>query len=327
MTISEIAGFTLADLRALSERLAPALVRTPLHRCHPDSALQDAARSPAEVALKLELFQIGGSFKIRGVLANFELLGAAALRSGVTAVSAGNHAIAVAYGARLRGLSAKVVMPRTANPFRVAQCRRFGADVVFTENVHAAFERARQIEREEGRAFIHPFEGQGAAMGTGTVGLEILDDWRPEVLIVPIGGGGLCAGVATAAKMLDPGIEVFGVEPFGADTMFRSFAAGSPQAIETVATIADSLGAPAAEPYSFGLCRAALREIVRVTDEEIRAAMQLLAEDLKLLAEPAAAAGTAALLGPLRERVAGKRVATIVCGSNIDLATYARLMA
>ena len=147
-----------------------------------------------------------------------------------------------------------------------------------------------------------------------------------EAVIVPIGGGGLCAGVSAAVKLLAPGCKVYGVEPEGADSMRRSFAAGSVQSIERVNTIADSLGAPYALPITFSLCRRFVDDLVLISDDQIRAAMRLLLEDAKLAVEPAGAAATAALLGPLRERVAGKKVGIIVCGANIDAASFLRLL-
>jgi len=142
-------------------------------------------------------------------------------------------------------------------------------------------------------------------------------------VIIPIGGGGLCAGMACAFKQLQPACQVIGVEPVGADTMHRSFQAGSPQAIDSVRTIADSLGAPYALPYSFAMCRTFVDELVRIDDPAMQRAMGLLYNTMKLAVEPAGAAATAALCGPLRERLAGKRVGVIVCGANIDLGTFA----
>jgi threonine dehydratase len=190
--------------------------------------------------------------------------------------------------------------------------------------VHRAFERVKQIEATEGRTFVHPFEGPLTALGTATLGLEFMEQVPDlDAVIVPIGGGGLCAGVSAAVKLSAPACRVFGVEPEGADSMHRSFAAGSPQAIESVKTIADSLGAPYATPYSFGLCRRYVDELVLVDDDALRRAMRLLMTSAKLAVEPAGAAATAALCGPLRERLAGKRVGLIVCGANIDPAGYA----
>jgi threonine dehydratase len=278
------------------------------------------------VFLKLELFQHTGTFKPRGALAVMQALDRSALARGVTAVSAGNHAIAVAYAARVLGTTATVVMPRHANPARVAACREYGAAVELVEDIHRAFARVREIEAGEGRTFVHPFEGPLTARGTATLGLELAAQVPDlDAVIVPVGGGGLCGGVAAALKLIQPRCQVLGVEPEGADTMRRSFAAGRPEAIDAVRTIADSLGAPHAAPYSFALCRAFVDRLVTVSDEALRDAMRLLFRGMKLAVEPAGAAATAALLGPLRESLRGGRTALVVSGTNIDVATFARL--
>jgi len=318
---------TLGAIRAARERLGDLVEVTPVRRWR-DPALDHALGPGNAVFLKEELFQRAGSFKPRGALAVMLDLAPEALRRGVTAVSAGNHAMAVGYAAQVLGTTAKVVMPRNANPFRVDACRRLGAEVELVEDVHRAFERVRQVEGEEGRTFVHPFEGPLTALGTATLGLELVEQVGTlDAVIVPIGGGGLCAGVASAVKQARPSCLVFGVEPEGADSMHRSFAAGSPQAIEKVRTIADSLGAPHAAPYSFGLCRRYVDDLVLVDDDALRRAMLLLFASAKLAVEPAGAAATAALLGPLRERLRGKRVGLIVCGANIDPATFASHLA
>src|SRR5690606_13989536 len=210
-------------------------------------------------------------------LLNVLELSDAARARGVTAVSAGNHAMAVAFAAAERGTTAKVVMPRSADPARIARCRTLGAEVVLVDDVHAAFAEAERIEAEEGRTFVHPFEGLTTTLGTATVGLE-LHEQAPDLdaVIIPIGGGGLCAGMAAALKQLSPRVAIYGVEPTGADSMHRSFAAGRPMGIERVMTIADSLGAPHAAPYSFGLCRRFVDDLVLVSDDLLRAAMALL---------------------------------------------------
>jgi threonine dehydratase len=191
------------------------------------------------VVLKEELFQRAGSFKVRGALAVMRDLSPDVLARGVTAVSAGNHAMAVAYAAGVLGTSAKVVMPKTANPFRVERCRAMGAAVELADDVHQAFARVKQIEQEEGRTFVHPFEGPLTALGSGTLGLELVEQAGPlDAVIVPVGGGGLCAGVSAAVKLASPKTQVFGVEPEGADTMRRSFAA-----VCSVKTLRSSLSA------------------------------------------------------------------------------------
>jgi threonine dehydratase len=318
---------TLAAIRAARERLGDRILTTPVRRWR-DDALDGVVGGDTQVFLKEELFQRTGTFKPRGALTVMLDMDRPALDRGVTAVSAGNHAIAVAYAARALGSSAKVVMPRSANPFRVEKCRALGAEIELVDDVHRAFDRVQQIEREEGRTFVHPFEGPLTALGTGTLGLELIEQLPDlDAVVVPIGGGGLCAGVAAAVKLARPSTLVYGVEPEGADSMSRSFAAGSPQAIESVRTIADSLGAPHAAPYSFALCRRYVDDLVLVDDAALRRAMLLLFTSTKLAVEPAGAAATAALSGPLLDRLRGKKVALIVCGANIDPKTYAAHLA
>jgi threonine dehydratase len=317
---------SLADIREARRQLGERVLTTPVQPLSGPSV--DAAFAPGTRAfLKLELFQRTGSFKARGALLNVLALTEAERARGICAISAGNHAIAAAYAARSVGASAKVVMTESANPFRIAQCRLYGAEVELAPDVHAGFRRVKEIQETESRAFIHPYEGLRVSLGTGTLGVEFMEQVPDlDAVIVPIGGGGLASGVSTAVKLMRPDCLVFGVEPFGADSMYRSFAAGKPVSIEKIATIADSLGAPFATPISYALCRAHIDELVRVTDEELIAAMRFLLEHARLAVEPAGAAATAALLGPLRDRLAGRRVGLIVCGANIDAAGFARLV-
>ncbi|HKZ11573.1 MAG TPA: threonine/serine dehydratase [Rhodanobacteraceae bacterium] len=314
----------IADIRAARERLGDRIRETPAWQWRGD-AIERAAGAGTQAFLKLELLQYTGTFKARGALLNALSLTDDQKQRGVTAVSAGNHAIAVAFAARSVGTTAKVVMPKTANPARVALCRAYGAEVVLTDDVYAAFAEVERIQQDEGRTFIHPFEGELTVLGTTTVGLELckqVDDL--EAVIVPVGGGGLIAGVACAVKQMQPRCKVYGVEPEGADSMSQSFKTGSPQKLGKVNTIADSLAAPYALPYSFAVAQRFVDEIVTISDDAMQRAMGLLFADVKLAVEPAGAAATAALCGPLRKTLEGKRVGLIVCGTNIDLATFAR---
>ena len=285
-----------------------------------------------EVWLKEELFQRTGSFKPRGALSVMLDLDAAALERGVTGVSAGNHAISLAYSAKIMGTTARVVMPKTANTYRIQVCRELGAEVELVENVHVAFTRVREIADEDGRTFVHPYEGPKTALGTASVGVEFIDQVRAagaelDAVIVASGGGGLSGGIACAVKQMSPATRVYVIEPEGADTMRRSFDAGSPQSIEAVRTIADSLGAPRAEPYSFALNRRYVDDVILVSDDEIRDAMKLMFRAAKLVVEPAGAAALAGLMYPLREPLRGQRVGVVVCGANIDVTTFAALIA
>ena len=313
-------------IRAARARLGDLVDTTPVRRLA--SPLVERRLGKTEVVLKEELFQRTGSFKPRGALTVMLDLPRDALDRGVTAVSAGNHAIATAYAAKVLGSTAKVVMPTHANPARVATSRELGAEVVLVEDIHQLFPRVKEIEAAEGRTFVHPFEGPKTALGTATLGLEFAEQAGSlDAVIIPIGGGGLAAGMSLAFKQLQPRCTVYGVEPTGADSMHRSFAAGSPQKIEAVRTIADSLGAPYAAPYSFELCRRFVDELVLVDDDQLREAMLFLFSAAKLAVEPAGAAATAALLGPLRAKLSGKRVGVVVCGGNIDPATFSKHLA
>jgi threonine dehydratase len=317
---------SLDAIRANRHRLGEMVLTTPVRRLR-DDALSRAIGADTSVWLKEELFQVTGSFKPRGALSVMLDLDADALARGVTGVSAGNHAISLGYSARILGSSATVVMPKTANAFRVQVCRELGARVELVDSIGDAFERVRVIERDEGRTFVHPYEGPKTALGTAGVGLEFIEQVRDagdalDAVIVAAGGGGLTGGVACAVKQLSPATRVIVVEPEGADTMHRSFAAGEPQSISAVRTIADSLGAPRTEPYSFALNRQFVDEVVLVSDDQIRDAMRLLFRTAKLVVEPAGAAALAALMYPRRAQLAGQRVGLVVCGANIDAETY-----
>lgn len=314
------AGPDIDEIRALGERLAEQIVATPVVRC---AAIEKALGGETRVSAKLEFLQRTGTFKARGALATLLSLSDEQLGAGVTAVSAGNHAIATAFAAQAVGTTAKVVMIASANPSRIEACRSYGAEVVLADDVHKAFAIAEQIQADEGRYFVHPFEGPHVALGTGTIGIEICeqcDDF--DTIIVPVGGGGLIAGIANAAKRLRPDCEVIGVEPTGADTMHRSLAKGEPRGIDKVRTIADSLGSPFAMPYSFGLCQLHVDRMVLVDDSDLRQSMGFLFHEMKIAVEPACAASTAALLGPLRRELTGRNIVLVMCGSNIDWDTF-----
>ena len=313
-------GPDIAEIRAMRDRLAGQTLRTPVVRC---PAIEEKLGRHTEVYAKLEFLQRTGTFKARGALATLYRLTSENLMAGVTAVSAGNHAIATAFAAQSLDASAKVVMTRTANPCRIAACRSYGAEVVLADDVHQAFEVANAIQNDEGRYFVHPFEGPPIALGTGTLGVEICEQIETfDAVVVPVGGGGLIAGISNAVKQLRPDAMIVGVEPEGADSMHQSFASDKPESIESVATIADSLGAPFALPYSFALTKENVDRLVLVSDLQLRQAMGFLFHSMKIAIEPACAASTAAVLGPLRDLLRGKKVVLILCGSNIDWATF-----
>lgn len=317
---------TPRQIEQARERLGTSVRRTPVWEWKSDVKDQLLTEG-TNLFLKMELFQYGGSFKPRGALMNMLDLSDNQIENGVTAVSAGNHAIAVAYAAKSLGTTAKVVMPKSANRFRVEKCKSHGAVVELVDDVHVAFERVKEIEEQEHRTFIHPFEGEQTALGTATVGLELHQD-VPELdaIIVPIGGGGLCAGISAAVKQMNPDCKVYGVEPIGADSMSKSFDAGKPVEIEKVDTIADSLGAPHAAPYSFELCHRFVDEVVTISDLRMAQMMRVMFEELKLAVEPAGASALAGAVGPLSEKITGKNVGIIVCGTNIDTDSFQTIL-
>jgi threonine dehydratase len=318
MTPPRIDVPTVAEMRTAGVTLAPHVIATAIQSWR-SAELEARLGEQTSIVLKLELFQRTGTFKVRAAMLNVLALNAAERQHGVTAVSAGNHAIAVACAAQDVGVSAKVVMLRTANPLRIAAAKAYGAEVLIAPDGRTAFATAEALRQSEGRAFVHPFDGRNVILGTGGVGIEFLDQAPDlEAIVVAIGGGGLIAGIAAAVKQMKPSCLVYGVEPLGADVMSRSLRAGAPQTMDRIDTIADSLAPPMTTQSTYDYCRHFVDDIVRVSDDAICAALALLYRDLKLAVEPAAAAAAAAVLGPLASRLAGKRTGIVICGTNID---------
>ena len=210
---AEIDAPTIETIRANRARLGDLVVTTPIRRLV-DDAVAAAIGSDTQLWLKEELFQRTGSFKPRGALSVMLDLDKDSLDRGVTGVSAGNHAVSLGYSARILGSTAKVVMPKTANPFRVQLCREFGVEIDFVDNVTQAYDRAKEIERTERRIFVHPYEGPKTALGTASVGLEFIDQLSAagaalDAVVVAAGGGGLTGGVACAVKQMSPRTAVY----------------------------------------------------------------------------------------------------------------------
>ena len=304
---------TLDAIREAQGAIAPYVHLTPV-----STSTYLGSRAGARVVLKLELFQKTGSFKVRGVINTLRQLTPDERGRGVISLSAGNHAQALAWGAAQFGVHATIVMPATAVPSKVAATKGYGGDVIQTSGDLLA--TALELQRERGLTLIHPFDDPRVIAGQGTVGLEILAQ-VPDVgvVIVACGGGGLISGVAAAIKQLRPSVRVIGVEPTGGDVMTRSLAAGSPQRLPVLTTIADGLAAPFAGTRNLAHCQAFVDEWFVVPDEEIVDAMKVLMERCKLLPE---AAGAAALVPLLTERLRLSPDATvvpIVCGGYVDL--------
>ena len=308
------------------EQIAQRLVPTPVLKMNSDR-WDGILPEGSTCWMKLELFQQSGSFKARGVLLGISGMTDAERAAGVAAASGGNHAMAVAWGAAAAQVSAKIAIPKAADPLRIDACRATGAEVVRCEDIRAAFEAAERWAADEGRTMMHPFEGEHMLRGSATCGAEFMEQCPDlDAMIVPVGGGGLIAGMAAAAKLANPKLAVFGVEPVGANSLQRSFERGAPVVLDSIDTIADSLASPKAMPLSFDLAQKNVDEIVTVTDDDMRASMRVYQNVLRLVAEPACAASLAALSGPLRDRLAGRSVGIIACGSNVSLERYAHLL-
>jgi threonine dehydratase len=309
---------TIADIEAARGRIVHHVYLTPVMT----SATLAHLAGVAAVHLKCESLQKTGSFKVRGALNAIMQLDAAARARGVVTVSAGNHAQAVAWAGRLAGAQATVVMPAAASQTKAAASRGYGGEVILHGTGAEAFALAHQLAKEKGFTLVHPFDDVGVAAGAGTVGLEIIEQAPDaDIIIVPIGGGGLIAGVAAAIRAKNPRVKVYGVEPEGAASMKLSIDAGRAVKLESPPkTIADGLAAPFAGELAYQVVRDMTEGVVLVTDDEIANAASLLLMRSKILAEPAGAAALAALLTKKIPVTPQSRVAVIVSGGNVDAA-------
>jgi threonine dehydratase len=305
---------TLADIRAAHARIADKIHRTPVLT----SATLDALCG-SQLFFKCENFQKIGAFKARGATNAVFALTAAEAANGVATHSSGNHAAALARAARLRGISAHIVMPSNAPKTKIESVRRNGGIIVFCELTLAAREAAcARIIAETGARLVHPFDDYAVMAGQGTATLELLEQ-APELdlIIVPVGGGGLLCGTAVAAKGARPGIRVIAAEPAGADDAARSFAAGRIIPLEKASTVADGLRTSLGE-RNFPLIQQHVDGIVTVSEESIVAAMRRIWDVLKIIIEPSCAVPYAAIMEQKID-VSGKRVGIILTGGNVDL--------
>ena len=319
------APLTIADVEAAQRRIAGRVHRTPLLSSHTLGA-QIGLGGP--VWLKAENLQKTGSFKVRGALNTIDLLSDEQKARGVITVSAGNHAQAVAWAAATAGVAATVVMAAAASPIKVAATRGYGAEVIlFGANNLEAFAEMERLREERGLTLVHPFDAATTVAGTGTVGLELLEDLPDlglgagagrDTVVVGIGGGGLSSGLAFVLKTLRPGIRVIGVEPTGAPAMTNALRAGKPVPLTSAQTIADGLAAPFAGVLNLALVRDYVDEVILIDDEAILAGSRFLLERAKLLAEPAGSAATGALLTGVIKVEHGATVISIVSGGNVD---------
>jgi threonine dehydratase len=305
---------TLSDIQSARSRIAQRIHYTPVL-----SATRLGERVGIHLYHKVESLQKTGSFKVRGALNRVAELDERERARGVVTVSAGNHAQALAWAARAAGVKCTVVMPAAASQIKVAASKGYGAEVVLHgANRLEAFARAHELARERSLTIVHAFDDPAVIAGQGTVGLEILEQLDDiDDVIVPIGGGGLIAGIAIAIKEQRPNVRVYGVEPTGAAVMKKSLDEGRPVRLESMKTIADGLAAPMAGDATYPIVKRYVDDVVLVTDEDIAAAMRDILFSTKLLAEGGGAAATAALLSG-KLRLEGRRVVAIMSGGNVD---------
>jgi threonine dehydratase len=322
LTADPAAPVSLDSLRAAARVLEGVAVRTPLL-----DLPELVARLGAPVALKCELLQPIGAFKIRGAYNAIARVAAEGGARGVVAQSSGNHGQAVAFAARRFGLRAVVVMPASTPAVKVEGVRRHGGEVVLAGATRSAEQglRAEAIARDEGLAMIPPFNHPDVIAGQGTCGLEILEQ-RPDVqtILVPVSGGGLIAGISVAVAALAPDVQVVGVEPAGAAKLTAALAAGGPRTLDRTDSMADGLLSRSVGALTFDILRRVVRQAVTVSEDEIAAAGRWLHHHTELRPAPSGAVAVAALLAG-RIRPDGPTVA-VVSGGNVDPELYQRLV-
>jgi threonine dehydratase len=313
---------TLPDIQAALGRIRQSIYLSPCARSEHFSQLTGNS-----VFLKLDNLQRTGAFKERGALNKLLTMTAQERAQGVIAASAGNHAQGLAYHAGKLGVHAKICMPLTTPLIKVSATKSYGADVVlYGANYDEACEEAIRLGQEQHLTFVHPFDDDAVIAGQGTLGLEILQQHPEiEVIIAPIGGGGLIGGIACAVKETNPKVKMIGVQPARLPSMKTAVAEGKPVTLAPAATIADGIAVRRAGDRTLPLVQKYVDDIVTVDEEEIANAVLLLLEREKTLAEGAGAAALAALVNR-KVQLTGKKIAVLVCGGNIDVTLLARIM-
>lgn len=316
------AVINLADIIAARERIKSTVVRTPFARSAGLSSLVEG-----EVHLKLENLQHTGSFKARGALNRLMALSPEDRARGVIAASAGNHAQGVAAYATKLGIKSTIVMPLGTPLIKVTRTQRYGADVIlFGENYDEAYTRACELRDASGAVYIHAYDDDAIIAGQGTIGLEILEDMADvDDIIVPIGGGGLIAGIGMAVKAQRPQTRIVGVEAAVLPSMQAALQAGAPVKLEAARTLAEGIAVRRVGDRPLEVCKAVVDDIVTVEDDEIARAIVFLLESEKTVAEGAGAAAVAAVLAG-RVHLKGRKVALLVCGGNIDVNVLSRII-
>ena len=296
---------------------AQRIINGRIHRTPLIASATLGKQNKVHLHFKAEVFQKTGSFKPRGSINKLYHLAKKDKKRGVITVSSGNHAQGFAFAASSFGMSATVVMLHTTPPNKISAAKGYGAEVILTDG--DPFETALEIQKEHNLTMVHPFDDPYIVAGHGTVGLEILEDLpKVDAVFVPVGGGGLISGVATAIKLNKPKVKIVGVEPIGASTMWQSLQQGVVVRLNKMDTIAEGLAAPFVGGLNLALVKKHVDELVLVSDEEMVEALWMILESCKILTEPAGAAGFAALLFNKVKIPMDSKVVCILSGGNID---------
>ena len=316
---------SIKTIEKVYQNIKPYINTTPLIKAN--NYIDDTFNS--KIYLKYECFQKSGSFKARGAINNILSSNEKELQNGITAVSAGNHAIAASYAANIFNLKNKIFLYKSANKYRVQSCKNYNANISFTD-AEKAFEEVMDAEKQ-GYKFVHPFDGAYTLQGSATLGLEIVNqindmDTKIDNILISVGGGGLISGVGSILKQYFPNINIIGIEPDEAKGITDSLQANQPLQKVYINSIADSLCAPIHMPYSFSIARQVIDEMINITDKDMSEAMIFAYNHLKLFLEPACVAGFGALKKLQHKNFKGQNTLILLCGSNIDFQSWNSLV-
>lgn len=316
---------SIRNIEKIFKKIKPYINTTPLKKA--SKSIDEDFNT--NLYLKFECFQKSGSFKARGAINNIISSNISDLKNGITAVSAGNHAIATSYAANIFNLKNKIFLYDTANPYRINACKNYKANIIFT-NANTAFEKVIKAEKQ-GYKFVHPFDGPKTLQGSATLGLEIVNqitnlNVKIDNVLISVGGGGLISGVGSILKQKFPNINIIGVEPDEAKGITDSLKINLPLNKVKINSIADSLCAPLHMPYSFSVAKQVISRMLNVSDNEMIDSMLYTFNNLKLFLEPACVAGFAALKKHIKKEFKNQNTLILLCGSNIDLKSWNKLI-
>ena len=312
---------SIQTIQEVYKKIKPYINTTPLIKAN--KFLDDTLST--NIYLKFECFQKSGSFKARGAINNILSSDKKDLETGITAVSAGNHAIAASYAANVFNLKNKIFLYKSANKYRVEACENYNANILFTD-AENAFDEVKEAEKQ-GYKFVHPFDGIHTLQGSATLGMEIFNqlnnmNTKIDNVLISVGGGGLISGVGAILKQYFPKINILGIEPNEAKGVTDSLKANQPLQKVYINSIADSLCAPIHMPYSFNVAKQVIDEMINITDKDMSEAMIFTYNHLKLFLEPACVAGFGALKKLKHKKFKGQNTLILLCGSNIDFQSW-----